>query len=212
LTNGLLLVLAVAWGTVLFFWVRSRSQGGFGDSVGLFHRHLHVLERTAPSTLAAANRLRAPVAAPTLARRGGVGPSSRPAVGRPSAPTGYGARSSGVQVVANARRRRSQRRRRDVLYILGILAVATAVVAGTTGMRTAVYAQVAVDVVLAAYIALLVRMRNLAAERDLKLRAIPTRPVAQRRAAAGPRRSQAQGGGYVVGGYGDLALRRAASN
>ncbi|MHB1931168.1 MAG: hypothetical protein ACYCUG_17395, partial [Acidimicrobiales bacterium] len=82
MTTVVLLVLAVAWGAVLVFWFRSRSQGSFGDSVGMFHRHLHVLERTTPATLAPANRLRGPSLASTpLSSR--LGRPAPPLPGRP---------------------------------------------------------------------------------------------------------------------------------
>ncbi|HEX4865029.1 MAG TPA: hypothetical protein VFV02_13230, partial [Acidimicrobiales bacterium] len=66
MTTVVLLVLAIIWGVLLVSWLRSRTEGTFSDSVGTFRRHLSVLERAAPSTVAPANRLRSgPVAGRT---------------------------------------------------------------------------------------------------------------------------------------------------
>ncbi len=203
-----LMVLALAWGAVLVFWLRSRSQGSFGDSVGLFHRHLHVLERAAPGTLAAANRLRVPTEGPIpLAARMGTRPAPV-AVGRPVAMT------SGAALTSAARRRQTQRRRRDVLFVLVVAVVATLVAAVATGARTAIYLQLLSDVAFGGYIALLVRLRNLAAERQVKLRVLHQPQLARGRTAPRrlPSRSAMPAAYALAGDYGDLALRRAASN
>lgn len=190
-----LLVLAIAWGAVLVFWLRSRSQGSFGDSVGTFHRHLHVLERTTPSTLAPANRLRGPAVAatPLSARLGRPAPTS-PGPRVPLAP------GRPLAVVAAGRRRQIRRRRRDVLFALLVAVVATLAVAVSTGSRTLVMLQLACDVALIAYLFLLVRLRNLALERRQKLRVLRPRPTARYDVVAG-----------MPSGYGDLALRRVAN-
>ena len=63
--------------------------------------------------------------------------------------------------------------------------------------------------ILVGYVALLVRMRNLAAERELKLTFMPQHPQAHRahNLAAHPRPASEFGSA----GYGELALRRAAN-
>ncbi|MDQ6837674.1 MAG: hypothetical protein M3137_04850 [Actinomycetota bacterium] len=90
------------------------------------------------------------------------------------------------------------------------------------GLHAMLYIQVLFDLVMAGYVALLVRMRNLAAEREAKL-------------AYMPRNRRVQAGGYVAAqqnagrgvtvrdsyqddydyefdyGYNDLAVRRAAN-
>jgi hypothetical protein len=58
------------------------------------------------------------------------------------------------------------------------------------------------DLVFAGYVALLVRMRNLAAERELKLTFMPRQ--------AGAVRSRPSYD-FGSGGYGELSLRRAAN-
>ncbi len=202
-----LLVLAIAWGAVLVLWIRSRSGGSFGDSVGTFHRHLHVLERTAPATLAPANRLRGPALSSTpLSSRLGRAAPTLPGAGLRAAPPAARrpvARRQPVYApapgVSSARRRQICRRRRDVLFVLVVAVVATLVVAVSTGRHSLLLLQVAADAVLAGYVFLLVRLRNLALERQHKLRVL-RRPAPARYDAAG-----------MPAGYGDLALRRVAN-
>jgi len=205
LTTVVLLVLAGIWGLLLFMWLRSRTDGTFGDSVGSFRHHLHVLERTAPVTMRPANRLRTG----TIAGR-----PSMPAYGRDST---MGMRSAGMlrpPSAAAMRRRQSQRRRRNILAFLGAVTLLSLLVAVMTGSHDAMAFQVLCDLLLAGYVGLLVHMRNLAAERELKLAYLPTgsrlaepRPARRRQAAA------AYGGtSYELApGYGELALRRVAS-
>ena len=212
-----LLVLAIAWGAVLVAWARSRSRGSFGDSVGMFHRHLHVLERTAPSTLRPANRLRGPVVAPIpLSSRlgpsrdlGGAPRPARPA--RRTPPNPYAASRpvparSGAGRPSPARRSQVRKRRRDVLFVLVVAVVATLVVAAGAGGHAPWVLQLASDAALAGYVALLVRLRNLSLEREQKLRVLH-RPAPARLAPAA-------GYGDLDGapaGYGQLALRRVAN-
>ncbi len=217
----MLLVLALVWGAFLVWWLRSRAQGTFGDSVGTFRRHLRVLERTAPSTVRPANRLRGPVMVPAYRPPPGIQGPPRPA-------SGYGRRPMAVGgVVGNdVRRRQALKRRRDVLFVLLVAVVATLVMAGATRASALVFLQVVSDLALVGYIGLLVRLRNLAAERDLKLSYLPP----QRLAAAHEQAhlDEMPGAGYAAArrrssgraiahsdpygsGYGQLAMRRAAN-
>jgi hypothetical protein len=187
-----LLVLALAWGTVLFFWLRSRQRDPFEDSVGLFHRHLNVLQRTGPTGFAPANRLRVPEHHQPLVHRRAALNSPIP---RAVAPRGAVSRGSSAQVMAQTRLRQTRRRRRDVLFALVILVVATFVVAAVTGASKAIVAQLTMDIVLVVYVAMLVRIRNLAAERDLKLRVMyPQQPqqLQQLQPVHQPRAARAQ--------------------
>ncbi|HET7522853.1 MAG TPA: hypothetical protein VFJ79_01780 [Acidimicrobiales bacterium] len=203
MTTVVLLVLAIIWGVLLVSWLRSRTEGTFADSVGTFRRHLTVLERTTPSVVAPANRLRSgPVAG-----RSSIPPyraSSRiPGQGlAPHRPAGPVARPMAARPQAPAARRRSQKRRRDVFFALiaGVIgSLLLSVVSGVSAMWTV---QVVFDLCFTAYVALLIRMRNLAAERELKLTFMPhsTRPSRPRPA-------------YEMGasGYGELDLQRAAN-
>ncbi len=201
-----LLVLAIVWGVLLVSWLRSRTEGTFSDSVGTFRRHLTVLERAAPATVAPANRLRSgPIAGRSI-------PSYRPAI---VALRGHGAVAPGVARVGRPaadprrsasayalRHRRAQKRRRDVFFMLLAGTIGSFLLAMIPGVSVMWSIQVLFDLLLAGYVALLVRMRNLAAERELKLTVI-----ARRRAPNRPRPSYEFGGS----GYGDLDFRRAAN-
>lgn len=184
-----LLLLALIWGALLISWLRSRSATGFSDSVGTFRRHLNVLERTTPTTVRPANRLSEP--------------SGRYAPG-PTFTTGAPVRRS-RPVAANAaalRRRQTQKRRRDVFFALLAGTVGFFALALLPGMAILWSVQVLFDILLGSYVAILVNLRNRAAEREMKLRYMPSgRPTARVRPT------------YDFGatGYGDLELRRAAN-
>ena len=199
-----LLVLAIVWGVLLVSWLRSRTERTFSDSVGTFRRHLTVLERATPATVVPANRLR-------------TGPRSvangRPLSGRvlppyrPTTPSVRGARPSLAPrplrppAASRMRHRRAQRRRRDVLFALLAGTIGSFLLALIPGVSVMWPVQVLFDVLLVTYVALLIRMRNLAAERELKLTFLPPQQVARPRPT------------YEFGGaaYGDLDLRRAAN-
>lgn len=196
-----LLILAVVWGVLLVSWLRSRTQGTSYDSVGRFRRHLTVLERAAPATVPPANRLRA---GPVAGR--GVPAYRSPALPRP----GYSSRLTAVGPGASlrppspaaVRRRQAQKRRRDVFFALLAGVVGSFLLAVLPGFSVMWPVQVVFDLLLVLYVGLLIRVRNLAAERELKLTFMPQQPR--------PARPQPA---YDLGtaGYGDLGLRRAAN-
>ncbi len=221
-----LLVLALVWGALLVSWLRSRSVNTFSDSVGTFRRHLHVLERATPTSVPPANRLRD--SRPRTpggygpGGRGGRGPGGQggrrtvaagrtrpePQIARPvsSGPRGRLSRPVAGNAAA-LRRRQMQKRRRDVFVVLVAATVGSFLLALMPGMSVMWPVQVVFDLLLAGYVAVLVRLRNLAAERELKLRFMPAgRPAARR-------------GAYQFGpaydldaaGYGEFELRRAAN-
>ena len=206
-----LLVLAVVWGVLLVSWLRSRTEGTFSDSVGTFRRHLNVLERAAPSTVLPANRLRT---GPIAGRAGTAyrvpvrsGYMARPGyAARPMTGPGSGLRPPSA---ARLRRQQAQKRRRDVFFALLAVVVGTFLLALIPGLSALWSIQVAADVILVGYVALLVRMRNLAAERELKLTFMPQHPQARRT----HNRAASSRPAYEFGsaGYGELALRRAAN-
>ena len=70
-------------------------------------------------------------------------------------------------------RSRALRRRRDVLVGLLVTAGVTLGLGLILGLPTMLLAHVAVDVLLVAYVALLIRQRTLAAEREMKVRFLP---------------------------------------
>lgn len=211
-----LLVLALVWGALLISWLRSRSASTFGDSVGTFRRHLTVLERTTPTTVRPANRLRAGRgstgrAGPTPIRGTRIEASSaRAAATRPAASgrSGPGRLTRPVAGDATAlRRRQVQKRRRDVFFALVAGAAGSFFLALIPGMSIMWSVQVLFDLLLGAYVALLVRMRNLAAERELKLRFMPAHRAPARRRD----RDYSPAYDFGAAGYGDLELRRAVN-
>jgi hypothetical protein len=74
---------------------------------------------------------------------------------------------------ASAARSRTVRRRRDVLSALLVAVLATLALGLLFHMGIMLVAHVVADVLLVAYVALLVHQRNVAAERDLKVRFLP---------------------------------------
>jgi hypothetical protein len=192
-----LLLLALVWGALLVSWLRSRTATTFSDSVGTFRRHLTVLEKATPTSVRPANRLNdrpAPSQSATVrAFQGPVGPRSLSPSGRLSRP---GAANASV-----LRRRQAQKRRRDVFFALTAGAVGSLLLALIPGLSVMWAAQIVFDLLLGSYCAILVKLRNAAAERELKLRFMP---------GAQPRR-RLQPGYEFAGGYGDLEWRRAAN-
>lgn len=206
-----LLVLAIIWAALLISWFRShRSVETLSDSVGTFRRHLTVLEKASPSTVPAANRLRdgrisrshgadrslgmpGPRPAPGLSGRPG---QARPARGRPMN------RSVAAQQVV-LRRRQAQRRRRDVFFALLAGAAGSFALALVPGLSVMWAVQVVFDLLFAGYVAILLRLRNRAVERDLKLRFLPNQAHRPVRAA---RQYELAAVGY---GYGDMDLHQA---
>ena len=135
-------------------------EGTASDSIGSFRKQLTVLERAAPTALPPANRLRVPNHQVT----GGV---LLPPV------NSNGARLVAAVHPAAIRRRRSQRRRREVLFVLVTAMMATFAGGFLPGLKMLWGLNVLVDLLFVAYVALLIRLRNLAAEREMKLRFLP---------------------------------------
>jgi hypothetical protein len=166
LTIVVLLILAGIWAAVLIPpLLAGRAEGRPADSIGDFRRQLHVLRRAAPVSVPAAH---------SLATYGVV-----PFVAAPR-----------TQSRHDAARRRTVKRRRDVFYALLSSMVGTLVLGMVPGMRVLLGLHVVLDALFAAYVFVLVRMRNLAAERDMKVHFLPhaspgTEPAfALRRSAA----------------------------
>jgi hypothetical protein len=175
-----LLVLAGIWAAVLIPpAVRARAEGRPGDSISNFRRQLTVLRRTGPhrSSLNGGNRHASgdhwyrshvvpgaltPVHGPMRSARTAPAPVSRMPVRGVRMPT-----------PASAARSRTIRRRRDVLTALLVASVATLLLGVLFSMGIMLIAHVVADVLLVAYVALLVHQRNVAAERDMKVRFLP---------------------------------------
>ena len=155
-----LLILAVIWAAVLIPpFLRARAEGRPADSIGDFRRRLVVLERSGPSLMAPANRLRS---------NGGSYPVAQQVftpqyTGMAQAPRGN----------ADYRRARTLRRRRDVLMGMLVSMGGTLLLGVLPPLRILWMAHVALDVLFIGYCAMLIRARNIAAEKAMKLRVLP---------------------------------------
>ena len=170
-----LLVLAGIWAAVLIPpAVRARAEGRPGDSIHNFKRQLTVLRRTGPHRASVAGGdhwYRSHASQPALTPVHGPLRSSRTV---PAAAYRSPARAARVvSPAASAARSRTIRRRRDVLSALLVAVVATLALGLLFNMGIMLVAHVVADVLLVAYVALLVHQRNVAAERDMKVRFLP---------------------------------------
>ena len=172
----LLVVLALLWAVVLLpGFLRRRSEIRPAESISAFRQQLTVLRRArppaardlvperprahaymtagaAPVTLLAARRSMA-AGRSTSARP--VGPRALAAAGLPSA------------------RARTLQRRRYVFAALVSAAGATVVLGLIPALHVLLYVHIGVDVLLAAYVVLLVRQRGVRAEQEMKVRFFP---------------------------------------
>jgi hypothetical protein len=155
-----------------------------------------VLERTAPTTVSPANRLRTPTGQVAI-------PPYRPAT--PQLPRYPYAGSPSV-----LRRRQAQKRRRDVLFTLLVGMGASLMLGLIPGLSVMLWVHALLDVLCAGYVALLVRMRNVVAEREMKLTFLPAGPS---QASYGRYGGQESTGSYgrAATSYGELLARRQAN-
>jgi hypothetical protein len=152
----LLLILAVVWAVVLVPpWLRSRADARPADSIGAFRHRLTVLERTGP-----VGARRVPMLSQRPETHGFVPIARRPA-------------PRSAQMTAMSSRARTQRRRRDI-FVGMLAAMVTSLVLGfIPSLRILWVVHVLVDAMFVTYVALLVHMRNQAAEREMKVRFLP---------------------------------------
>lgn len=146
-----LLLLAGVWSVVIYTWIKDHlAEGRPADSIGSFRRQLHVLERTGPAAVWAR--------------------SARPGAGRPGPIVHHAAV---VRPSRAARRAVARRRRRDILC--GLLAGmgGSLALSFLPGLGALLGLHIVLDVLFAVYVALLVRYRNLRAERAAKVRFLP---------------------------------------
>ncbi|HVV37109.1 MAG TPA: hypothetical protein VHC63_10940 [Acidimicrobiales bacterium] len=129
---------------------RSRAEGRPADSIKQFHRHLRVLNGTEPHGYSRA--LTAQVGSPVI-----------------TAPMTY---RNSIRSGAEMRRQRTLERRRNVLFTLTGLCVGTLLMSFVFGSKM-LLVNVVCDLLLAAYVATLVHLRNAASERSTKLRYLP---------------------------------------
>jgi hypothetical protein len=149
-----IVLLLVVWGGMGAWWFLSRPEGRSTDSIGSFRHQLRVLERAAPTTVTPAYRMQAP-------QDVGVYGASLPMP------------SKAPSVVA-ARRRRVQKRRRDVFYGLLASVVGAAMLGFLPGLSVMWWLAALLAVTLAVYVIMLMQLRAVAAERIQKVRYLPT--------------------------------------
>ena len=173
-----LLVLAGIWAAVLIPpAIRARAEGRPGDSIHNFKRQLSVLRRTGPHRASLNGGGRAVggehwyrhVSPASVAPVHGPLRSSTAPVGATRAPV----RGMRPPTAVSAARSRTIRRRRDVLTALLVACLATLALGLLFSMGIMMVAHLVSDVLLVAYVTLLVHQRNVAAERDMKVRFLP---------------------------------------
>ena len=181
-----LLVLAVVWAAVLIPpALRARQEGRPSDSISNFRRQLAVLRRTGPKTRGSSDHWARPYASPspTLASVSRLH-STQAAGGRPRpylAPSGGGPVpglrapvAAGRARPASAARSRTLRRRRDVLTgLVATVGISLLLAVVTSLSAMFVLLHLLADVLLIAYVALLIHQRNQAAAREMNVRFLP---------------------------------------
>ena len=147
-----LILLAAIWAAFLLPpIVRARSENRPSGSISDFRRQLRVLARSTPVGVTPARAV-APVTAPRQPAR----PLHPPVAARP------------------ARRRSSVKRRRDIFAGLLVAMAGSLVLGFLQPLRILWAVHVVLDVLFVAYLALLVALRNAAAEREMmKVRFLP---------------------------------------
>ncbi len=167
-----LIVLAVLWGA-FFLWpiLSGRSSGRRVDSIGDFSYRLGVIGKTGGHNRR--RRAEQPPAIPVA-----MPPSIPPARPLGAAVGGRVPAGNPLTVVRSSAMSRSQRRRRDVLLLLGVAVFSTLLLAVFAGNPLFWLVQLFTDVLLAGYLVLLVRMKQTAMERRAKVHYLPTPPSA----------------------------------
>jgi hypothetical protein len=162
-----LVVLAVLWGA-FFLWplISGRRSGQRADSIGDFSYRLGVIGKTGGH-----RRRRAQPQTPAIQ-------VAMPPAIPPARPLGAGRPALGPRAARPPAMSRSQRRRRDVLLILGVGVLSSLLLAIVAGNPLFWLVQGLTDVLLVAYLALLVRMKQTAIERRAKVHYLPAPPPA----------------------------------
>ena len=148
------------WGA-FFLWpiLSGRSSGRRVDSIGDFTYRLGVIGKTGGHR----RRREAPAAIPVAM------PPSIP----PARPLGKAGSPGAARVAGPGAMSRSQRRRRDVLLILGVGVLSSLLLAIVAGNPLFYLVQAMTDVLLVGYLVLLVRMKQVATERRAKVHYLP---------------------------------------
>ena len=162
-----ILGLLVLWGAVGAWWFLSRPDGHSTDSIGTFRQQLQVLERTGPTTVNPAYRMQSP-------GLGVYGASRVPTMSGPAR-----ALAQGTSVAA-ARRRRVQKRRRDVFFGLSASVGGAFILGFLPGLSVMWGLAALLLVALALYVVVLMQLqaasteRSVRAEQERKVRYLPT--------------------------------------
>lgn len=177
MTIVVLVVLVLVWAVVLGPSLLRRTMDHQSkDSIGSFHRQLNVLGRTGPSLMPPAHRLG--VSVPD-AHDDSSSPGWLVSVSsRPGPVSGFSDLPPSAPHTALRRpdpyfRPGACKRRRDVLMVLLCALTVTALIGIIPAMHILLFGTAFVAVALAAYVGLLVRLRNQALERQVKLRYLP---------------------------------------
>jgi len=176
LTIVVLLILVLVWAVVLGpSLLRRGVLRRSTDSIGAFHRQLHVLQKTGPTIVDPIHRLDTSLPSTHIGARPRSGGRPGLIVVRPDS-----ALPLVPQQVASAARRpdpyfrpEACKRRRDVLIALAFAVVCTGLPGAIPQARPILVVTGVALVALAGYVALLVRLRNRALEREVKLRYLP---------------------------------------
>ena len=157
-----LLLLVVMWVGAGVYYFRGRPESRGADSIGSFRHQLRVLERTSPTLIDPAHRLRDRDLFPMPVERRFVGATGSLSHALSSTPS-----------MGALRRRQTLKRRRDVFFGLILGVVGSFVLGLLPGLGVMWLLAAALLVALLGYVALLVQIRNRAAERATKVRFLP---------------------------------------
>jgi hypothetical protein len=153
-----LVLLVVMWVGAGLYYLRGRPEGRSSDSIGSFHHQLRVLQRTGPTVIDPAHSMREEglgLVSPIRLRSGGLGYSMF------TTPT-RGA----------SRRRQVQKRRRDVFFGLCLGVVGSLILGFIPALKVMWVLSLVLVLVLAAYVFVLLQMRNSTVE-HAKVRYLP---------------------------------------
>ena len=149
-----LIVLAAVWAAFLLPPIlRARQEHRPSGSITDFRRQLHVLARSAPA--------------------GNVAPQAIPGRVVPIRPNVSAAYAS-PQPLRLGRSRQTIKRRRDIFVGLLVAMAGSLVLGALPPLRILWSIHLLLDVLFLAYVGALVYLRNLAAEREMKVRFLPT--------------------------------------
>jgi len=165
-----LVILAVMWVVVLVPpLLRSRQDSRPSDSVVSFRRQLSTLQRTGPQ-LRPVGRVAPSRSGPRGLAGVGAHPGTRSAGYGRGYGSGYGFQARRAGTSYRMSRVTARRRRQNVLFVLGVAAAGTLLLALGSASRYVWYANAVADVLLAGYVYLLVQLRKLDEQRQRTLR------------------------------------------